>query len=320
MKKILSLLTAFVLLFSVAVFADPDEEPAAAEIPEVTETVPETEGELPENDGAEESGTVPAEDAEESSTVPAQDSEAPVQSLEEHPESVVDKAELLSEYETENIKKLLDNIREKYNFDACLYIDDYMNADDPWYEANGLYDKLGYGLGENRDGMMLYNCPSERKYAFSTYGSGNEIFNDYVLDRIEPEIVAYLKNNDYYGAFCEFAEQTEIYLRDASEGIIYDGAEERAAEKAKNRSSAIAVISIVDIIIAFAMTGAKKRKMNTAVKSDYAANYMKPGSMKLTNSQDLYLYSHTTRTRIERDSSRSSGGSSGGHGGRGGSY
>ena len=59
--------------------------------------------------------------------------------------------------------------------------------------------------------------------------------------------------------------------------------------------------------------------MKTANRVLTAENYVQPGSMQLTNSKDVYLYSHVAATKKpERDSgSRSSGG---GFSGRGGDY
>ena len=61
--------------------------------------------------------------------------------------------------------------------------------------------------------------------------------------------------------------------------------------------------------------------MKTAVENDYAANYMKPGSMNLTMSRDLFLYSRITKTEKPKGGSDTHTSSSGRtHGGRGGSF
>ena len=44
------------------------------------------------------------------------------------------------------------------------------------------------------------------------------------------------------------------------------------------------------------MMNKKLKKMKTAVQNDYAANYMKPESMKINASRDLFLYSRITKT------------------------
>ena len=75
------------------------------------------------------------------------------------------------------------------------------------------------------------------------------------------------------------------------------------------------------LLIAFLMMNSKLKKMRTAVENDYAADYMKPGSMRLAVSRDIFLYSRITKTEKPKSNSgthRSSSGRS--HGGRGGSF
>ena len=61
--------------------------------------------------------------------------------------------------------------------------------------------------------------------------------------------------------------------------------------------------------------------MKTAVENDYASNYVKPGSLKINASRDLFLYSRITKTEKTKSGSETHTSSSGRtHGGRGGSF
>ncbi len=78
---------------------------------------------------------------------------------------------------------------------------------------------------------------------------------------------------------------------------------------------------LLPLLLAFAFMKRKLEKMKTAVKQDYAANYMKPGSMNLALSRDIFLYSTVIKTEKPKSNSSSHTSSSGeSHGGRGGSY
>ena len=66
----------------------------------------------------------------------------------------------------------------------------------------------------------------------------------------------------------------------------------------------------------FTTTGVMKKGMKTTRTQNQAHNYIKEGSFNLTNAQDIFLYSHISRQRIQVDNDRSSGG---GHSGGGGS-
>jgi len=65
----------------------------------------------------------------------------------------------------------------------------------------------------------------------------------------------------------------------------------------------------------------KRKKMRTSFDTDYAANYIKPGSMRIDASRDLFLYSRVIKTERPKESSGTHTSSSGRtHGGRGGSF
>ena len=59
----------------------------------------------------------------------------------------------------------------------------------------------------------------------------------------------------------------------------------------------IAAAALIPLLIAFIAMKIKSSKMHTARHNDYAANYEKPGSMKLSQSHDVFLYSTTQRTK-----------------------
>ena len=78
---------------------------------------------------------------------------------------------------------------------------------------------------------------------------------------------------------------------------------------------------LLPLILAYFMMHKKLCAMKTAVKEDNAANYMKPNSMNLDFSRDIFLYSTVTKTEKPKSDSGSHTSSSGrSHGGRGGSF
>ena len=71
----------------------------------------------------------------------------------------------------------------------------------------------------------------------------------------------------------------------------------------------IPISIIVGVVLALIIVGVMKGKLKT-VRSQAAANsYMKKDSLNIETSQDLFLYSTVSRTKIEREES-SDGGSS----------
>ena len=315
MKRFLIVLLTLALSLSLCVFAEPETQ-----VTEVIETEAD-EIEQPAGEEQEADLTLPSENAL------TDDEQAGESYIEEgfNNDSVVDNANVLSEDEKEALREIFGRIRNEYHVDAALYTAGEMDQDAPWYEAQSIYYQNAYGYGSGNDGILFFNCPVERKYAIFTYGSCEKLFNDAVLDDVEDSVLYYLRNEYFFDSYKTFADKCAYYISDPSrsEEALETMEEEAAAERNKDRNSGLITVGIFALVIAFIMMRSKVRKMNTAVKSDYASNYMKPGSLNLTNSQDLFLYSHTSRVRIQTES-RSSGGSSsggsGGGGGRGGSY
>lgn len=231
--------------------------------------------------------------------------------------SIVDDAEYLMQSELSYLSKELDNVREKYDFEVAIYTESDMTSDTAEESADDIYDYQGYGAGENDDGIMLYICRDTREYHFTTHGKGLEYFNSNGLKYLESKVVPYLSEDDYYKAFEAYIETTDELLQMAKDGKPYD-------EKQYSTKYLIGVIIaalLIPLLVAYLMMNRKLKKMKTAEENDYAENYIKPGSLKINASRDLFLYSRITKTEKAKSSSGTHTSSSGRtHGGRGGSF
>lgn len=231
--------------------------------------------------------------------------------------TVVDEAGYLTDGQLEELSKQLDDVRQKYNFDVAVYTEAVMSGADAQSTADDLYDYTLYGYGENCDGIMLYISADERVYHLTTHGSGETIFNDNGLAYLESKILPSLQEDDYYTAMKLYGEHCEELLEMAAQGTPYNK---------KNLSSGyiccvIGGALLLPLLLAHFMTKKKLKKMKTAVENNDAANYMKPGSMNLAMSRDIFLYSTVTKTAKPKSSSGGHISSSGEHhGGRGGTF
>ena len=231
--------------------------------------------------------------------------------------SIVDDAEYLMQSELSYLSKELDKVREKYSFEVAIYTESDMTSDTAEESADDIYDYQGYGAGENDDGIMLYICRDTREYHFTTHGDGLKYFNSNGLKYLESKVVPYLSEDDYYEAFEIFIETTDELLQMAKYEKPYN-------EKQYSTKYLIGVIIaalLIPLLVAWILMKKKLKKMKTAVENDYAANYVKPGSMNISVSRDLFLYSRITKTERPKESSGTHTSSSGRtHGGRGGSF
>ncbi len=240
----------------------------------------------------------------------------PVYASFENP-SVVDEAGYLMQSELDYLSEELDRIREKYNFEIAIYTESDMTSGTAEASADDIYDYQGYGAGQNDDGILLYICSDTREYHFTTHGKGLEYFNKNGLIYLESKVTPYLEDDNYYKAFSVYIETTDELLSMAKDGKPYN-------EKSLSTKYVVGVVFLclsVPLLVAYIMMKKKLKRMKTAVENDYAANYVKPGSMDISVSRDLFLYSRITKTERPKSSSGTHTSSSGRtHGGRGGSF
>ena len=230
---------------------------------------------------------------------------------------ITDGAGYLMQSELDELSKELDTVREKYNFEVAIYTEADMTSVTAEVSADDIYDYNGYGVGENDDGIMLYICSGTREYHFTTHGKGIEYFNSNGLIYLESKVLPHLSEDDYYEAFAAYIEASEELLEMAKSGAPYN----KKVYSTNYLIGVIVVCLIAPLLVAFCMMNKKLKKMKTAVENDYAANYIKPGSMNLAVSRDLFLYSRVTKTEKPKSSSGTHTSSSGRtHGGRGGSF
>lgn len=231
------------------------------------------------------------------------------------PPAIVDEAGYLTESETAELTARLDRIRSQYNFDVAVYIEDTMSGYDAESMADDIYDYNGYGLGESKDGILLYICKNPRRYHYTTCGYGITVFTDRGLEYMDNKVLPYLQEDQYYNAISTYADTAEELIEYASQGEPYNE---------KDGTSILVTLAAVILApfgIAGIATGSKSKQMNTAVKQNFADSYMREGSMNLAQSQDIFLYSVVNRTEKPKSDSSTHTSSSGRvHGGRGGSY
>lgn len=231
--------------------------------------------------------------------------------------AICDEAGYLMQSELATLTEKLDDVRNKYNFEVAIYTEDELSSATAEASADDIYDYNGYGAGVNDDGIMLYICRDTREYHFTTHGKGLKYFNNNGLVYLESKVLPYLEDNNYYKAFDVFVKTADEMLQMAVEGTPYN-------EKNLSTKYIVGVVAaclIAPLLLALIMMNKKLKKMKTAVENNYASDYMKPGSMNIMVSRDLYLYSQITKTEKPKSNTGTHTSSSGRtHGGRGGSF
>lgn len=230
--------------------------------------------------------------------------------------AVVDNAAFLSESEVLSLTGKFDNIRYKYSMDVAVVTISSLGDKSCEQFADDYYDYEGYGFGKDKDGILLVVSENPRNYHFTTTAKGIRVFNDAAIDYLKENVEKYLRNDDYFGAFSEFAEISEEILESDAQGKTF-----KADVSSKTKRTGLAAALGIPAVIAFIIVLVCYLRMNDAVSKPAANEYTK-NNINITKRQDIYLY-RTVRKSAKPDSNsssthRSSSGTT--HGGGGGSY
>jgi len=229
----------------------------------------------------------------------------PVSASEYYP--LYDEPDLLTDSEESALIAKLENICAQKQMEVVVAAFETIGDYTPMEYADDFYDYNDYGYGENRDGLVLIVVMDTSDWWISTRGSAITAFTDAGIDYIGERIVPYLSDGDYYDAFNEFADQCAVFIDQANTGDPYDTHNLPKAPFSLGTSLVIALVA--GLIIAAIYTASLKGQLKSVQAQRAAANYVKNGSLNITNSRDFFLYRNVTRAAKET-SSGGGGGSS----------
>ena len=211
---------------------------------------------------------------------------------------VMDDADLLSQAEEQALTQKLTEVGTAYNAQIIVATVASADGQDPDYMVNDLYDSMGFGYGELRDGVLLLVCMDPREYRILSNGYAGYAIDPGVIDTIGDAIVSDLSDGDYADAFEIFADKCGYYLNGYLNGFPF--------QTGRN----LVISLVVGLVLALIVTSILKGQLKSVRKQNQANSYVRDGSMQVTLSRDTYLYSHVSRTK--KQNSNSSGSRSGG--------
>ena len=215
---------------------------------------------------------------------------------------VYDEAELLNDPDELALEEKLADLSSKYDAQIVVCTIESMDGGDIDGFLGYLYDEMGFGYGENHDGVLLLVCMDPREYRILSNGFAGEAIDSGDIDSIGDVIVSDLSDGNYAEAFEAFADQCDYYLDGYQNGFPF--------KAGKNLAICLIIGLAAGVVVAFVLKG----QLKTVRKQNQANVYVKPGSMQVTVRNDFFLYRDVTRTKKESSNS-SSGGSSRSSGG-----
>ncbi len=231
----------------------------------------------------------------------------PIWATETHPTRMVDAADLLDWHEEEELLELLDEISKRQQFDVVVVTVDSVGHKSLMEFADDYFDYEGYGLGNDRSGALLLINIEKNEWWITTSGYGIEALTDWGIDYMADKFVPYLSNGDFYEAFSVYAESCDQFVTQAKEEVPFDRNNQPKEDFPGVRNLLIALA--IGMVVALIVTGVMKRQLVQVRGQRAATNYMKDGSLHVTERRDLFMYHRINRVARPKGT-RSGGGSS----------
>lgn len=210
---------------------------------------------------------------------------------------VIDDADLLSGSEEAALNVRLQQISSTYNAQIVVVTEDDLEGQDIDRHIEFIYDTWELGYGSSHDGVLILVAMDVREYRILTNGMADEAIGESGIEVIGDAIVYDLSEGNYADAFNGFADECEYYLDGHLNGFPFAAG--------MNLMIALAVGVVVGVVVALILKG----QLKSVRKQNQANVYVKPGSMHMTVSNDLFLYRTVSRQKRQTSSSSSSGSS-----------
>ena len=221
---------------------------------------------------------------------------------------VYDEAGLLTEGERADLENRLAQLSGTYNAQIVVVTIASAEGSDMDAIVEDFYDNMGIGYGEDLDGVLLLICMDPSEYRILSNGYCGTAINTGAIDDIGDAIVNDLSDGDYADAFGGFADKCEYYLDGHLNGYPFDF------------GINLGIALLIGVLVGQIVGKVLKGQLKTVRREHRAQNYVKSGSLKLTEQSDMFLYRDVKKikketdsnsdTRSSDDSSRSVGGGS----------
>ena len=219
-----------------------------------------------------------------------------------------DQAELVDSATESELLERLDELSESLNFDIAIATVKTTNGKDIIAFSDDYFDYNGFGLGDDRSGVVLIISMDPRECYISACGEGTAYFDYDDCQNIIDDFYDDLKSGNYGSVFGTFIDDAEQYVDFGRNGksVSY-----RLDSMKADWGFAIALPIAIGIILAFVTVGILTRRNKSVAMKANAADYQVGNSLVITRNDEHFLYKNVTSTPIPSDdSSGGSGGSS----------
>lgn len=219
-------------------------------------------------------------------------------------ESLIDSANLLSAQDKVTVRNALRQVETDYGVrTAVITVRDSKITDLGKY-ANTVLDR-NYTNGRNGNMLLIVNMATKKWYISTDKNMGQKITPEYGVKQLGNNVATGLKNAKYKDAFV-------TYARSAADQLAYYKANGKprpapktattaapAAKKEKGSNAPMAAGGgvLAGILAAMGYGSSLKSSMSNVNSATRADQYMKPGSFKLSEKDDTFMYFTYTRVK-----------------------
>ena len=233
---------------------------------------------------------------------------------------VFDRAELFTASEVQELEQEIQAFQKETGMDFVILTSSESHDGSAQQVADEYYDQGGFALDEENSGILYYIDMDDRYHYLSTTGAMIDYMTDARIENAIDEVTRYLSAGAYAQGASQMISIVRQYIRDGiPEGQYrYDvvtGQRLTARHKALTKNEII-----LALVIGFAVCliyVACVRSRYSLKGSTYHYSYQDNVAMKLTDQEDTYLRTTTTRVRKpdppENTDSHGGGGGSGVH-------
>lgn len=213
-----------------------------------------------------------------------------------------DEAGLLSQQEQAHLSRKLEELSHAHETQLVVATRSSLGGRDIDSAVEEVYDSMGFGYGETREGVLLLVCMDSREYRILSNGHAGVAIGPKQIDALCDRLGKDLPHGRYGAAFDGFADQCAQFLTAYEKGAPFP--------VVRNLAISLGIGLAVGGITAFVLKGQLK-----SVRGQSTAHaYVKQGSMHLSRKSDRFLYRNVTRTqrpKVEESASSDSSGSGG---------
>ena len=217
---------------------------------------------------------------------------------------VFDDEGLLSEMEYQTLEDYAREISEQRQ--CAVYfvtVDNFRNYGDGdiFNVARQIFLASDFGMGEEKDGVMLLLSMADRDCSLIAHGFGETALTDYGREYICEHFLDDFADDDWFHGVFDYLAYTDDLLSQAREGRVYDRYNGITGGVLWVWSLILGVvISLVVCLIQRAMMRKKVREQTDAL------GYVQ-GEVHITRRRDVYSHTTEVRRKIEKKDSGSSG-------------